>query len=123
MRIGILDDAYTFVDQATLKKLCHISIFPWQKLIATLDDRQLHTEPPECLREFASDRAAAEHIHAFRFNFYVIENRLICEIGNLIDAFDFRDDWSAAGSNHEIFRAQFLAVYFHFMRRNESRFA
>src|SRR5437762_1753392 len=106
-----------------LKKFCYISIFSWQKLIATLDDRHLHTKAPECLREFAADRTAAKHNHAFRLLFKLIENRLICEIGNLIDAFDFRDDWSAAGRDYEIFRAQSLAVYFHFMRRNESRFA
>ena len=80
--MGILDDADTFVNQAALKKFRHISIFSWQKLIATLDDRHLHTKAPECLREFASDRAAAEHDHAFGFSFQLIENRFISEIGD-----------------------------------------
>src|SRR6266487_4012261 len=65
----MLDDADTFVNQATLKKFRHVSIFSWQKLIATLDDRQLHAESAECLREFATDRAAAEHDHALRLSF------------------------------------------------------
>src|SRR2546430_17171291 len=110
MRIGILDDAYTFVDQATLKKLCHISIFSWQKLIATLDDRHLHTEAPERLREFASDRAAAEHDHAFGFGFQLIEDRFVGEIGDVIDAFDFRNHRTASCSDDEIFRAQSLTL-------------
>src|SRR6266571_5049531 len=123
MRIGILDDAYTFVDQATLKKFCHISIFSWQQLIATLDDRHLHTNAPECLREFASDRAAAKHDHAFRLSFKLIENRFVGEIRNLIDSFDFRNHRTASCSDHEILRAQLLPVYFYFTRREETCFA
>src|SRR5437763_1759516 len=53
----MLDDADTFVNQMTLKKFRHVSIFSWQKLVTTLDDRQLHAESAECLREFATDRA------------------------------------------------------------------
>jgi hypothetical protein len=61
-RMGILDHPDTFVNQATLKKFSHISIFSWQKLIATLDDRHLHAKAAERLREFATDRSAPRTI-------------------------------------------------------------
>src|SRR6266511_3856204 len=96
MHIGILDDAYPFVNQATLKKFCHISIVSWQKLIATLDDCHLHIKAPECLRKFAANRTAAKHDHTFGLFLQLIENRLVGEIGILIHASDFRDERSAA---------------------------
>src|SRR5881394_3539495 len=103
MDIGILDDAYSFVNQATLKKFCHISIFSWQKLIATLEDHHLHTKAPECLREFAANRPTAEHDHALGFLFQLVENSLVGEIGNLIDAFDFRNCRAASGGDDKMF--------------------
>src|SRR6266496_2421335 len=116
MHIGTLDDAYTFVNQATLKKFCHISIVSWQKLIATLDDRHLHIKAPECLRKFAANRTAAKHDHTFGLFLQLIENRLVGEIGNLIDTFDFRDDRAAAGSDHKISCTKSLPSHFHFVR-------
>src|SRR5882724_12214017 len=123
MRIGILDDADTFVNQATLKKFRHISIFPGQKLVAPLDDRQLHAEPAECLREFATDRAAAEHDHALRLLVQLVENGFVREIWNVVDAFDLRNDGATAGCDDEILGAKLLTVHFHFARGYESRFA
>src|SRR6266404_536081 len=121
--MGILDDAYTVVNQATLKKFSHISIFSWQQLIATLDDRHLHTKATERLREFATDRSATKNNHVFRLFFQLIENRFVGEIGNLIDPFDLRDDGPATGRDHKISCAQLLPIDFDFVWRNESRFA
>src|SRR5438477_4320128 len=106
----MLDDADTFVNQATLKKFRHVSIFSWQKLVATLDDRQLHAESAECLRELATDRSAAEHDHTFRLFVQLIENGFVREIWNVVNAFDFRNHGAAAGSDDEIFRAQSLTL-------------
>src|SRR2546425_10079933 len=119
----ILDDADTFVNQATLKKFRHISIFSWQKLVAALDDRQLHAEAAECLREFASDRAAAEHDHALRPFVQLVENGFVREIWNVVDAFDLRNEGATAGCDDEILRAKLLIIHFHFVRRYESCFA
>src|SRR5213592_1719495 len=119
----MLDDADTFVNQATLKKFRHVSIFSWQKLIATLDDRQLHAESAECLREFATDRAAAEHDHALRLFVQLVENGFVREIWNVVDAFDFRNHCATAGSDDEILGAKLLSIHFHFVRGYESRFA
>src|SRR5947199_9941718 len=119
----MLDDADTFVNQATLKKFRHVSIFSWQKLVATLDDRQLHAESAECLRELATDRSAAEHDHAFRLFVQLIENGFIREIWNVVNAFDFRNHGAAAGCDDEILGAKLLPIHFHFVRGYESRFA
>src|SRR5438034_10064644 len=97
----MLDDADTFVNQATLKKFRHVSIFSWQKLVATLDDRQLHAESAECLREFATDRAAAEHDHARRPFVQLGENAFVREIWNVLNAFDFRNRGATAGRHDE----------------------
>src|SRR5216110_2619830 len=119
----MLNDADTFVNQTTLKKFRHVSIFSWQKLVATLDDRQLHAESAECLREFASDRAAAEHDHALRLFVQLVENGFVREIWNLVNAFDFRYRGATAGSDDETLGAKLSPIHFHFVRRYESRFA
>jgi hypothetical protein len=66
-RIDIFNDTHTLVNQAELKKFRGISIFSWQKLIAALDNRYLRAKTAKCLREFATDRPAAEHNHVFSF--------------------------------------------------------
>src|SRR5207248_11072583 len=61
----------------------------------------LHTKAPERLREFATDRTATEHNHAFGFFLQLIENGFVSKIGNLIDAFDSRDRRAAAGGDRK----------------------
>jgi hypothetical protein len=63
----ILNDAHTLVGQSALKKLSHISIFSWQKLLAALDNGYLRAKTAKCLSEFATDRPASQNNHAFRF--------------------------------------------------------
>ena len=99
-----------------LKKFCYISIFSWQKLIATLDDRHLHTKPLECLREFAANGAAAKHDQAFRFFLQLVEDCFVREIRNRVDAFHFWNRCAASRSDDKIFRVQFLTIYFDFVR-------
>src|SRR5438034_8205770 len=106
----MLDDADTFVNQATLKKFRHISIFSWQKPVATLDDRQLHAESAECLRKFATDRAAAEHDHALRLFVQLVENGFVREIWNVVNAFDLRNHCATAGCDDEILGAKSLTL-------------
>src|SRR5438046_8664641 len=116
----MLDDANTFVNQATLKKFRHVSIFSWQKLVTALDDRQLHAESAECLREFATDRAAAEHDHALRLCVQLVENGFAREIWNVVDAFDLRYEGATAGSDDEILGAMLLSIRFQFAPRYDS---
>src|SRR4030095_2913071 len=123
MGLGILDDAHTFTSQPALKKFRYISIFPWQKLIATLHDRNLDPKATECLREFTADRSTPEHDHVFQLSFHLVENRFVCEIGNRVDALDSWNCRTASCSDHKILRAKSLTINFDFIRRNEPRFA
>src|SRR5438093_12317423 len=102
----MLYDADTFVNQAMLKKFRHVWIFSGQKLVATLDDRQLHAESAECLREFATDRDAAEHDHALRLFVQLVENGFVREIWNVVDDFDLRYEGANDGSDTEILGAK-----------------
>src|SRR5207253_2915783 len=106
----MFDDTDTFVNQATLNKFRHVSIFSWQKLVATLDDRQLHVESAECLREFATDRAAAEHDHTLRLFVQLVENGFVREIWNVVNTFDLRYEGATAGCDDEILGAQSLTL-------------
>src|SRR5947207_13975082 len=112
----MLDDADTFVNQTTLKKFRHVSIFSWQKLVATLVDRQLHAESAECLREFATDRAAAQHDHALRLFVQLVENGFVREIWHVVNAFDLRHRGASAGCDDEILRAKLLPIPCPFVR-------
>src|SRR5260370_26613017 len=101
----------------------NIEIFPRQQSFAALHNVDLDSEPVESLAQLAADRPTAEHNHALRFLLQLVKNGFISEIGNLIDAFDFRNSSTPAGRFYEISRAKFLSINFDFTRRKKMSFA